>query len=234
VAAAGAISHGRIHTRTEFDYGLLVAVSVLAHVCVWLWFQQPAPPSVPVVTPRVVELSLVRPAPPPVVQPPPPPQAVAAPQPPPPPKPKPKPKPKPAPKPKLKPLPPLEPPPVQPVTPPPSAVPAPVALPNVPVAPAAPPVFVAATRASSTRNPKPEYPMIAKRRGWEGTVSLLVEVGSDGKPTSVKVRESSGRALLDQSALRTVKLWLFNPATRDGKPVDSTMTVSIVFKLENR
>ena len=75
--------------------------------------------------------------------------------------------------------------------------------------------------------------MIAKRRGWQGTVLLEVEVGENGRPRSVKVLESSGRQLLDQSALRAVRLWLFNPATRDGQAVDSTMTLSIVFKLEN-
>ena len=214
-------------TRQSVDYVLLAALSVLAHLCVWLWFQQPESRIPPEPVPRVVELALVRPAPPPpVVQPaPPPPQPVT------PPKPKPVPKPKPAPKPKPRPAPV---PPVQqimPVAPPSTASPAPMTAPVAPAAATAP-VFVPATRASSTRNPKPEYPMIAKRRGWQGTVLLEVEVGENGSPRAVKVLESSGRALLDQSALRAVRLWLFNPATRDGKPVDSTMTLSIVFKLE--
>lgn len=227
LAATPRAFSSRPQTRPGVDYALLAALSVLAHLCVWLWFQQPESRLPPEPVPRVVELALVRPAPPPpVVQPaPPPPQPVTPPE----PKPVPKPKPKPAPKPKPRPAPLI--PPVEPVAPADPRPTAPVAAPAQETAPATP-VFLPATRAASTRNPKPEYPMIAKRRGWEGTVLLEVEVGENGTPRSVKVLESSGRELLDQSALRAVRLWLFNPATEDGKPVASTMTLSIVFKLE--
>jgi protein TonB len=95
-------------------------------------------------------------------------------------------------------------------------------------APPAPPVFVPAT---SKRKSDPPYPKIAQRRGWEGTVLLEVDVSENGRPRSVKVIGSSGRQLLDQAALRDVQSWLFNPATRDGKAVDSTMTVTFKFKL---
>jgi protein TonB len=226
---------GRPSQAPWVDYGLLALVSCLLHLWVWLWLQEPSDRPPPETAPRVVELTLLRPAPPPpAVQAPapPPPEPVAAPKPPPPrPLPKPAPRPKASPRPKPRPEPLIDAPPV--INPAPVA-PAPVQPVLAPVAEVAPPepVFVPATRAASTRNPKPEYPMIAKRRGWQGTVLLEVEVKENGRPGSVKVRESSGREILDQSALRTVRLWLFNPATRDGKPVSSLMTLSIVFKLE--
>ena len=61
---------------------------------------------------------------------------------------------------------------------------------------------------------------------------LRIQVGADGLPGRVEVAESSGREVLDQSALRTVRRWTFTPAMRGGEPVDSTLTLSIVFKLD--
>ncbi len=225
---------GRASLPPWLDHALLALVSCLLHLWVFAWLQQPADRPPPETEPRVVELTLLRPAPPPpAVQapaPPPPPEPAVAPKPTPPKpvaKPAPRPKPRPRPKPAVAPPPVVNPAPAVPTLAPVQAV-----APVVTQAPPAEPVFVPATRAASTRNPKPEYPMIAKRRGWQGTVLLEVEVKENGRPGSVKVRESSGREILDQSAIRTVRLWLFNPATRDGKPVSSLMTLSIVFKLE--
>ncbi len=231
---AAVIGHAEGRGRTSappwLDHALLALVSCLLHLWVFLWLQQPADRPPPETEPRVVELTLLRPAPPPAVQtpaPPPPPKPVVAPKPAPP---KPVAKPAPRPKPQPRPKPAVAPPPV--VNPAPSAAPVQAVAPVATQAPPAEPVYVPATRAASTRNPKPEYPMIAKRRGWQGTVLLEVEVKENGRPGSVKVRESSGREILDASAMRTVRLWLFNPATRDGRPVSSLMTLSIVFKLE--
>lgn len=225
---------GRASQAPWVDYVLLAVVSCLLHLWVWVWLQEPSDRPPPETAPHVVELTLLRPAPaPPAVQAPAPRplEPMVAPKPPPRPLPKPAPRSKPSPRPKPRPEPLIE---AAPVINPASVAPAPMQPKVAPVAEVAPtaPVLVPATRAASTRNPKPEYPMIAKRRGWQGTVLLEVEVKENGRPGSVKVRESSGREILDQSAMRTVRLWLFNPATRDGKPVSSLMTLSIVFKLE--
>lgn len=74
--------------------------------------------------------------------------------------------------------------------------------------------------------------MLAKRRGWEGKVLLEVEVLRDGKPGTIRVAQSSGREVLDNAALKAVRRWLFEPARRGDEPITSTMTLSIVFKLE--
>ena len=108
------------------------------------------------------------------------------------------------------------------------------ALAAAPVAaPVEVPVTPAHTRATSRRNPKPEYPSIARRRGWEGKVLLRINVRADGLPGKIEVAESSGREVLDESALRAVKRWTFTPAMRGAEAVDSTLTLSIVFKLKN-
>ena len=81
-------------------------------------------------------------------------------------------------------------------------------------------------------NPKPPYPLIARKRGQQGTVVLKVVVAADGIPVSVSVQHSSGYSLLDQSALDTVGKWRFSPAVRAGKPVQSERLLPVEFRLE--
>lgn len=80
-------------------------------------------------------------------------------------------------------------------------------------------------------NPAPDYPPLALRRGWQGTVRLRVTLDSEGHPTQVGLAVSSGYPMLDESALDAVRRWRFSPATRLGKPVAATVEVPIVFKI---
>jgi protein TonB len=80
-------------------------------------------------------------------------------------------------------------------------------------------------------NPEPPYPIAARRLGLQGTVVLRVVVAPDGSPTSVAVIQSSGHAMLDESAVDTVRTkWRFVPARRNGVPVEDTVQVPIRFK----
>ena len=80
-------------------------------------------------------------------------------------------------------------------------------------------------------NPQPPYPIAARRLGLEGTVVLRVVVSADGTPASVVVLQSSGHAVLDASALETVRTrWRFVPARRNGIPVEDTVQVPIRFR----
>jgi len=49
------------------------------------------------------------------------------------------------------------------------------------------------------------YPNVARRRGWEGKVTLSFIVGADGTVREIAVLESSGHGLLDRHAVATVK-----------------------------
>lgn len=108
-----------------------------------------------------------------------------------------------------------------------------------PAAPAAGPATSAAPAytppsygASYLHNPKPGYPMIARRRGLEGVVRLDVRVSVDGVPISVKVREGSGYEALDEAALNAVWHWKFTPARRGGEAVEASFVVPIRFQLD--
>jgi protein TonB len=86
-------------------------------------------------------------------------------------------------------------------------------------------------RANYAHNPKPEYPMIAKSRGWQGKVMLRVQVSAEGLSDSVAVEHSSGHEMLDESAVEAVKKWKFIPAKRGETPVASSVIVPIIFTL---
>ncbi len=81
---------------------------------------------------------------------------------------------------------------------------------------------------------QPDYPPTALRAGVEGRVLLRVDVGADGRPTDVQVVERSGSSELDRAAERAVREWTFHPATRDGKPVPSSVQVPVDFSVERR
>lgn len=91
----------------------------------------------------------------------------------------------------------------------------------------------ASARPAYGTNPKPPYPLAARRLGVEGVVTLDVVVRPDGSPAEVRVRRSSGSPLLDDSAVETVRSkWRFTPARRGATPVESRVTFPIRFALD--
>jgi protein TonB len=87
-------------------------------------------------------------------------------------------------------------------------------------------------RADYLNNPRPPYPMVARRMGYHGKVVLNVEVLAEGKAGEVKLHQSCGYDILDNAALQTVKTWRFSPARRFRQPVTQWFLVPIKFSLE--
>ncbi|RON83339.1 energy transducer TonB [Pseudomonas chlororaphis] len=220
----------------------LGVIALLLHGAVIYWINQQPTPVLPIVPPEIPPMTIEfsRPAPP-VVEPPPPQpvQPMVEPPPPvedelavkpPPPKPVPKPKLQPKPKPVAKPEPKPAPKPVQQQPAPPQPA-APVAAPAPPAPPAPAPVTPASANAAYLKNPAPEYPSLAQRRGWEGTVLLRVHVLASGKPGEIQIQKSSGRQQLDDAALSAVKRWSFVPAKQGDVAQDGWVSVPIDFKI---
>ncbi|MBA1248668.1 energy transducer TonB [Pseudomonas luteola] len=124
--------------------------------------------------------------------------------------------------------------PTPPAPPAPQPTPAPPA-PKAPPAPPAPPAPVKETAAvsglASLGNPPPEYPSLALRRGWEGSVTLRIRVLPNGRAGSVDVTKSSGKKQLDDAAVEAVRGWKFIPAKRGDTPIEGFATQTIDFKL---
>lgn len=97
--------------------------------------------------------------------------------------------------------------------------------------PVSPPDILPSFDAAYLNNPVPGYPPVARRRGIEGTVQLEVLVGTQGQPRDVRVAHSSGSALLDDSALATVRGWRFLPARHGADAIEARVVVPVRFSL---
>ena len=81
-------------------------------------------------------------------------------------------------------------------------------------------------------NPSPEYPAVARRRGYEGTVLVEVLVSRDGRVKDLRVSRSSGYSVLDQAAMASIRGWLFEPASINGEKVEMWVKVPVRFDLK--
>ncbi|HEY3697683.1 MAG TPA: TonB family protein [Spongiibacteraceae bacterium] len=94
-------------------------------------------------------------------------------------------------------------------------------------------VTAARADANYLNNPAPEYPPVALRQGWQGTVQLRVLVQPDGRPGTITLEKSSGKKVLDDAALVAVQKWKFVPAKRGDQPIEGWVSFPIEFSLES-
>jgi TonB family protein len=103
-----------------------------------------------------------------------------------------------------------------------------VAAPPTTEAPAVPLEFQTAAIAGAVDQParpgyapSPGYPGDALRAGiFERIVRVRAQVTAEGLVAAVVVERSSGWPSLDEEALRTIRLWRFHPAIRNGMRVE--------------
>lgn len=77
----------------------------------------------------------------------------------------------------------------------------------------------------------PVYPTDARRAREQGTVKLLVLVGSDGTVKDIQLAGSSGSQRLDRAALHAVKRWRWSPTMSAGVATAVRGYVTIPFVL---
>ncbi|MBU4258775.1 MAG: energy transducer TonB [Proteobacteria bacterium] len=82
------------------------------------------------------------------------------------------------------------------------------------------------------KNPSPEYPLIARRRGFQGTVALEVMVDRNGRVADLRVFKSSGYKVLDRAAEKSVREWVFKPAIKGNEKVEMWVRVPVCFQLK--
>lgn len=78
--------------------------------------------------------------------------------------------------------------------------------------------------------PDPEYPDNARKMKITGTVQLSLVLGVDGVPHDVKIEKGLGHGL-DEKAVEAVRKWKFQPAMKDGQPVETKLYVTTTFRL---
>jgi protein TonB len=85
------------------------------------------------------------------------------------------------------------------------------------------------TRSESIKQVQPEYPSIARVAGQKGVVTVEVSINERGDVVSA--RAIAGPPMLRESAAAAARRWKFKPATRDGKAITSTSTISFNFRM---
>jgi TonB family protein len=86
------------------------------------------------------------------------------------------------------------------------------------------------TPAEITSKPKPDYTDEARKLRLEGEVLLRAVFSASGEVRVLDVVRGLGHGL-DENAIRAAQQIRFKPALKDGHPVDSTVTVHIIFQL---
>jgi TonB family protein len=76
----------------------------------------------------------------------------------------------------------------------------------------------------------PQYSEQARNAKFQGTLTLTVNIGTDGMVHGVRVSKSLGLGQ-DEKGIEAVRQWKFQPAYEDGKPIPYTATVQLEFRL---
>jgi TonB family protein len=86
------------------------------------------------------------------------------------------------------------------------------------------------TAPKAVNTPDPTYSPEAEKARLEGTVVLWVIVGADGCAHNIRVQRSLGKGL-DERAIEAVRRWRFEPARRNGVPVEVQVNIEVNFRL---
>lgn len=79
----------------------------------------------------------------------------------------------------------------------------------------------------------PKYPTMELRRGHQGWVELNFVVTEEGEVIDPVVEASSGSSAFERAAIATVKHWRYEPALKNGEPVQQCKTaVRISFAID--
>jgi TonB family protein len=80
-------------------------------------------------------------------------------------------------------------------------------------------------------NDPPEYPLEARRRRMEGTVTLAILIDATGHVADARVARSSGFPILDKSAVDKVLTYRVPPYRENGVAIDVQLLQPFTFKL---
>jgi len=77
----------------------------------------------------------------------------------------------------------------------------------------------------------PGYPRVARVARLQGTVSVEIEIGPDGKVISAKA--SGGHKLLQDAAEENIRQWTFEPSA-PSENAPTTLRIAYVYRLEGK
>lgn len=79
----------------------------------------------------------------------------------------------------------------------------------------------------------PPYPPEEQRAEREGSVTIRVYIGADGRVKRAEKVSAASDAFWRETQRHALRNWRFKPATIDGKPVESTKVMTVRFVLDS-
>lgn len=77
-----------------------------------------------------------------------------------------------------------------------------------------------------------QYPLLARKRGWQGKVIIALAINRAGYIHNVNVRQSSGYAVLDNNAVRTFEaIGDIIPALDKNNRDEYQLTIPVIYRL---
>jgi protein TonB len=98
-------------------------------------------------------------------------------------------------------------------------------------APAPAPASGETRDARPLRQVPPVFPVDAARKRQEGWVELEFTIGADGSVRDIAVVRAQPTRVFDREAVRAMQQWSFEPALRNGQPVEVRARRRIQFQL---
>ena len=100
--------------------------------------------------------------------------------------------------------------------------------------PVAPPVLVEARLDPRyARDLQPSYPAGERRAEREGSATVRVTIGSDGRVTAAECVSATSDAFCRVTTAQALAKWRFRPATRDGAAVEASKVMTVRFELKS-
>jgi len=105
-------------------------------------------------------------------------------------------------------------------------------LPQTPVTPE-PQILPAAMDPSAMARFQPDYPSDLVRAEIEGSATVRVLIGADGRVKTVEMVSATNPGFFDATRRQALRYWKFRPATKDGVAMESWRTMTVRFALND-
>jgi protein TonB len=100
--------------------------------------------------------------------------------------------------------------------------------------PPAPPVMVdARVDQRYARDLQPAYPAGERRAEREGSATIRVTIGTSGRVVAAECVSATSEPFCRATREHALAKWRFQPATRDGVPIEATREMTVRFQLES-
>ena len=80
---------------------------------------------------------------------------------------------------------------------------------------------------------QPPYPPSEERAGNEGRVAIRITIGPNGRVIAAEKVSATSDAFYRATERHALRAWRFRPATVDGRPVESSKTITVHFRLND-